>query len=107
MCPVQNGVDLVEVSIFYKSEKTSGQTVLSDEDKNSNAFYYHGCLVFRLFYSFYYVLGISSQKIKSSEVIIFLKIGQDRGERNSADQDRKVTAFISFSCPLILIFDQR
>ena len=41
-CSVQNGVDLGEVSIFHKVEKTSGQT-----DKNSNTFApYRGRLVF-------------------------------------------------------------
>ena len=55
----KNGVDLVE---FYKSEKTSGQTV----HKNSSAFVsYHGRLDFRLFCSFNDVLGISIPKMKS------------------------------------------
>ena len=31
----KNGVDLVEVSIFYKSEKTSGQTVRPIEIKTA------------------------------------------------------------------------
>ena len=37
----------------------------ADKDNNSSALvFYHGCLVFRLFCSFYNVSGISSPKIK-------------------------------------------
>ena len=47
------GVDLVEVSIFCKSEKTSGQTIWP----NSSTFVpYHGCLVFYFSCSFYCTL---------------------------------------------------
>ena len=35
----KNGVDLVEVSIFYKSEKTSGQTVWPIKIKTVTLFY--------------------------------------------------------------------
>ena len=39
-CPVQNGVDLVEVSIFYyKLEKSSGQTVWPINIKTVALFY--------------------------------------------------------------------
>ena len=45
-----NGVDLVEVSIFYKLEKKSGQTVPPIKIKNSSAFaFHHGLLVFKYF----------------------------------------------------------
>ena len=51
----KNGVDVVEVSIFYKSVKMSGQTIQRKKIKNSSAFIpYHG---------FYNALGIFSQKI--------------------------------------------
>ena len=40
MCLVQNGIDLVEICIFYKSEKTSGKIVRLIE------IYYHIHLVF-------------------------------------------------------------
>ena len=38
--PVQNGVDLVEVSIFYKSEKMSSQTVQPIKIKTVELFYF-------------------------------------------------------------------
>ena len=49
----KNGVDLVEVSIFYKLEKTSSQTIWPLKIKNSSAFvFYHGSLVFKHFFAF-------------------------------------------------------
>ena len=65
MC--QNGIDLVEVSIFYKLEKTSGQKCLADKDKYSSAFIsYHSRIVLELFCSIYYALDISSPKTSGS-----------------------------------------
>ena len=42
----KNRVDLVEVSIFYKSEKMSSQTVRPKKINHSAYVPYHGCLVF-------------------------------------------------------------
>ena len=42
---------------------------MADKDKNSSAFLsYRGCLVFKLFCSFYYALDISSPKMKSLQL---------------------------------------
>ena len=46
----KNGVDYVEVNIFYKLEKTSGQTIWLKKIKTVEFFIpYHGHLVFKLF----------------------------------------------------------
>ena len=90
----QNGVDLVDVNMFYKSEKTCGQTIWPMK-KNSSAFVsYHGRLVFRLFC---YTLGISSSKMKLLHYMeVFQKLAKTEMSKNSADQHRTVTAFISY-----------
>ena len=44
----KNGVDLVEVSIFYKSEKMRGQRPIKIKTVYSVFLSYHGCLVFGL-----------------------------------------------------------
>ena len=44
----KNGVDLVEVSSFYKSEKMSDQTVWPIKIKTVTLFYVNGHLVFKL-----------------------------------------------------------
>ena len=44
----KNGVDLIEVSIFYKLEKMSGQTVRPIQIKTVALLSYHGHLVFEL-----------------------------------------------------------
>ena len=43
----KNGVDLVVVSVFYKSGEDERSNSSAGKDKNSSAFLsYHGCLVF-------------------------------------------------------------
>ena len=60
---VKNSVDLVEVRIFYKSEKMSDQTVQPITIKTVALLSFHGCLIFRHFFcSFYNALGIPSPK---------------------------------------------
>ena len=56
---------MVEVSIFYKLEKTSGQTIRPKKIKSVAFLYLNGRLVFKLFCSFYCTLDIFSRKMKS------------------------------------------
>ena len=84
--------------IIYKSEKIEKSKPFgtANKDKNNSIFvFYHGRLVFRLFFffCFYNALDISSPKIKSLRQKHFTKIGQDGSEKISINQDRK--AFIS------------
>ena len=77
----KNRVDLVELSIFYKPEKTSGQTVRPIKIKIvRNAFQpYLGRLVVKVVL---YALDISSPKLKSLHRKNFSKIGQDGCVKN-------------------------
>ena len=60
--------------MFYKSEKTNGQTVQPIKIKTVALLVsYHGSLIFKHFCSFYYALGISSPKICSVRSKYFQK----------------------------------
>ena len=49
----KNGVDLVVVSIFYKSKTSGWSNGLADKDKNSSAFLsYHDRLVFTMLWTY-------------------------------------------------------